>query len=33
MGQVDPLNLLRSWALILNKCALVVGTYVIVVEE
>jgi hypothetical protein len=33
MGQGDPLNLLRSCALTLNKCTLAAGTCVIVVEE
>jgi hypothetical protein len=33
MGQVNPLNLLRSYILTLNKCTLAAGTYVTVVEE
>ena len=33
MGQVDPLNLLRSCALTLDKCALATGPCVTVAEE
>jgi hypothetical protein len=33
LGQVDPLNLLRSCALTLDKCALVAGPCVTTVEE
>jgi hypothetical protein len=33
MGQIDSLNLLRSCALTLYKCALAVGPYVTATEE